>query len=67
MSTIFHECLFGGKQMRNKILVTVMFIVAILTLSAGCSTTTHKSAFVGTGAGGGLVFSGLPEMPAWTP
>jgi hypothetical protein len=53
--------------MRKKILVTVMFIVAILTLSAGCSTTTQKSAFVGTVAGGGLVLSNLPEMPAWTP
>ena len=53
--------------MRNKILVTVMFIVAILTLSAGCTTTTQKSSFVGSGAGGGLVLSGVPEMPAWTP
>jgi hypothetical protein len=51
--------------MRNKILVTVMFIVAILTFSAGCSTTTQKSAFVG--AGGGFVLSSLPEMPAWAP
>ncbi len=53
--------------MRNKILVTVMFIVAILTFSAGCSTTTQKSAFVGAGAGGGLVLSSLPEMPKWVP
>ena len=53
--------------MRSKILVTVMFIVAILTLSAGCTTTTQKSSFVGSGAGGGLVLSSVPEMPAWTP
>ncbi len=53
--------------MRGKIIVTTMFIVAILTLSAGCLTTTQKSTTAGTGAGGGLVLSNLPAMPVWVP
>ena len=40
--------------MKGKIIVTVIFIIAISILSAGCLTTTQKSTAVGTGAGAAL-------------